>query len=187
MDSIYWVLSRDCNQQCRHCYNDSMPGAPGLELDAVAPCVAHLPDPARVPVGKVILSGGEPLVWPDLLFEALNELHTKYGEETRLEIQTNGDLLDEPMLVRLLDHHVTRIDVSSQDKFHAKESRTRKDYLLDLFDKYGLTEEGDDLGYCFWGANPETWIGSIWPRGRGLTKKASKAKPEDRFCSGWSG
>jgi MoaA/NifB/PqqE/SkfB family radical SAM enzyme len=29
VDSIYWVISRDCNQRCPHCYNDSAPGAPG--------------------------------------------------------------------------------------------------------------------------------------------------------------
>jgi len=74
MESIYWVLSRDCNQRCPHCYNNSGPGAPGLEISDVAKCVANLPDPGSVPVGRIILSGGEVLVWPELLFHTLHEL-----------------------------------------------------------------------------------------------------------------
>ena len=75
MESIYWVLSRDCNQRCPHCYNDSEPGAPGLSLQQASQCIARLPDPTEIPVGRVILSGGEVLVWPKLLFQVLDELH----------------------------------------------------------------------------------------------------------------
>lgn len=35
VDSIYWVISRGCNQRCPHCYNDWAPGAPGLTLERI--------------------------------------------------------------------------------------------------------------------------------------------------------
>src|SRR5215467_12299185 len=97
MESIYWVLSRDCNQRCPHCYNDSEPGAPGLTLEQAAMCVESLPLPGDVPIDRIILSGGEVLVWPELLFHALSLLHQRYGDAVKLMVQTNGDLLDEAM------------------------------------------------------------------------------------------
>src|SRR3954451_7029424 len=100
MESIYWVLSRDCNQRCPHCYNNSEPGADGLSPEEVDRCVEHLPDPRAVPVGRIILSGGEVLVWPELLFRALGALYARYGDATQLAVQTNGDLLDGAMLDR---------------------------------------------------------------------------------------
>jgi len=200
MDSIYWVLSRDCNQRCAHCYNDSEPGAPGLTAAEVSVCVDHLPAPGDVPIDRIILSGGEPLVWPDLLFHALSALHGRYGDSVQLHIQTNGDLLDEGMLERCIAHHVSRIDVAGMDRFHEKATRARRPYLEGLFRKYGFEEpayvgEADGARpaadgrrhYAFWGATEDTWIGPIWPRGRARRHGASKAGPEHRFCSGWSG
>jgi len=45
------VISRDCNQRCPHCYNDSAPGAPGLTLEQASRCIANLPDPDDVTGG----------------------------------------------------------------------------------------------------------------------------------------
>ncbi len=199
MESIYWVLSRDCNQRCPHCYNDSEPGAPGLDASQVSQCIEHLPYPDEVPVGRIILSGGEVLVWPDLLFHALSELHARFGRQTEVWVQTNGDLLDETMLDRLLDSHVVRIDVASMDKFHLKGTLQRKPLLESLLESRGMvpadrdseqtggTPQPDRLVYAFWGATEDEWIGPLWPRGRAQQKNLSKAGPSDRFCSLWSG
>src|SRR6185369_9366417 len=78
VDSIYWVVSRHCNQRCGHCYNDSEPGARGLSSSDVDRCVANLPDPDDVAVERVILSGGEVLAWPELLFHTLRRLRERY-------------------------------------------------------------------------------------------------------------
>jgi len=200
MDSIYWVISRDCNQRCRHCYNDSEPGAPGLTREQVTACVDHLPDPGDVPVGRIILSGGEVLVWPELLFEGLACLHRRFGSHTQLMVQTNGDLLDDAMLDRLLAAHVRRLDVSSMDSYHPKSTLRRRDYLEGLFKSRGMVEAstiaataGKDSAavqravYAFWGATEDLWIGPLWPRGRARTYKLSTAKPETNFCGNWSG
>jgi hypothetical protein len=199
VESIYWVISRDCNQRCPHCYNDSGPDAPGLTLDQISRCIRHLPDPAEIPVDRIILSGGEVLVWPDLLFHALRGLADRYPQKTKLMVQTNGDLLDESTLDRLLDHRVRRIDVSSMDGFHPKSTLQRKPHLQKLFENRGMVSAQPDTGkgdtppndnaliYAFWGATEDQWIGPLWPRGRAAQHGLSKAKPDNDFCGNWSG
>jgi hypothetical protein len=200
MESIYWVVSRDCNQQCAHCYNDSGPGAAGLTREQVTRCVASLPERGQVPLDRIILSGGEVLVWPELLFGALGELRARYGDSVKLMVQTNGDLLDGEMLDRLLAAGVRRVDVSSMDDYHPRTTVRRRDYLEDLFRQRGMVEAGSiargldgldptklPLVYAFWGATPETWIGPLWPRGRARENNLSQAGPEHRFCADWSG
>jgi len=200
MESIYWVVSRNCNQRCPHCYNDSQPGAGGLTPDEVSTCVNHLPDPKEVTVERIILSGGEVLVWPELLFDTLAALRNRYEDKTDLWIQTNGDLLDEKMLDRLLDHKVVRIDVASMDSYHPGSTLRRRDGLTHLFRSYGMIESRPDLGredvpvpspdkpvFAFWGATEEQWIGPLWPRGRAHRNNLSKAGFDHDFCGNWSG
>lgn len=197
MDSIYWVISRDCNQRCPHCYNDSEPGAPGLKLDEASRAIDHLPPPGDVPIDRVILSGGEVLVWPELLFHALQTLYDRYGDAVRLMVQTNGDLLDAALLDRLLAAHVCRIDVASMDRYHPKSTLQRRELLEGLFRDASMTpavgiDRGNEPGpqpavYAFWGATEDAWIGPLWPRGRAQQKKLSKATAADDFCGNWSG
>jgi len=199
MESIYWVLSRDCNQRCPHCYNNSEPGAPGLTLEQVTNCIENLPDSNDVTVGRIILSGGEVLVWPKLLFHTLAHLHHRYQGQVPVWVQTNGDLLDESMLQRLIAAHVRRIDISSMDKYHWKSTAQRRGYLENLFDSFGLVPadrksddmhghtSGEQVEFAFWGATEDEWIGPLWPRGRAHLKKLSKATVDDRFCRNWSG
>jgi hypothetical protein len=200
MESIYWVVSRDCNQKCPHCYNNSEPGADGLSLAEAAACVNNLPEPGDVPIDRVILSGGEVLVWPELLFHTLAALYDRYGGAVKLMVQTNGDLLDGGLLDRLLRHHVCRIDVASMDKYHPRSTIQRRGDLVRLFESRGLVPADGiargDTGpaaaalprtYAFWGAIEGTWIGPLWPRGRAMQKKLSKAGTDHRFCADWSG
>lgn len=193
MDSIYWVVSRHCNQRCGHCYNDSEPGARGLSPEEVTRCVASLPDPDDVPVDRIILSGGEVLAWPELLFHTLARLDERYGARTALWVQTNGDLLDEPTLDRLLAHRVRRVDVSSMDDYHPKSTLERRGTLERLFASRGMLPAADDAPdperprYGFWGATADQWIGPLWPRGRARRNGLSVARPEHEFCRMWSG
>jgi len=196
MDFIYWVVSRDCNQTCPHCYNDSGPGAPGLTLDQIDRVVANLPDPARVPIDHIMISGGEILVWPELLFHTLSSIYKKFGDATELMVQTNGDLLDEATLDRLVDHHVSRVDIASQDKYHKAVSVRRKPEVMALLNSRGYVEmpyagwkplAERQKTSAFWGATEDLWIGPLWPRGRAMKNGLSKASATDKFCSLWSG
>jgi len=208
MHSIYWVPSRDCNQRCPHCYNDSQPGAAGLTLDEAERCIANMPRPEQAPVKMVMISGGEVLVWPDLLFAILKRLNEHFGEQTELAIQTNGDLLDAPVLRRLLDHRISSISVASNDRYHLQATRRNISRVVSLLDAHGLKrkhgpDDPDDpadpgeawwrppeqrpVQYDVWGANEGSWIGPLWPRGRAHMAGISKASPEDNFCGNWSG
>jgi len=197
MDSIYWVLSRDCNQRCAHCYNNSAPGAVGLNCDQATRCVEALPESGEVHINWIALSGGEVLVFPELLFHTLRVLYAKYRESVELYVQTNGDLLDEDTLDKLLDHHVNRIDISSQDKYHKRHSRDRAAYLKELLESRGFRAiefDGESpypmdrqLWYSMWGSTEDLWIGPLWPRGRARQRGLDKATPEHRFCEHPSG
>jgi hypothetical protein len=161
--------------------------------------VANLPVPGGVPVHRVILSGGEVLVWPDLLFHALQQLRERFSDAMQLWVQTNGDLLDRRLLDRLLEHGVCRIDVSSMDQYHWKSTVARREQLEGMFQAAGMApaeRKGGDVDvrepepratFAFWGATEDEWIGPLWPRGRALKTGLVKATPADRFCSDWSG
>lgn len=196
MDLIYWVISKDCNQSCPHCYNDSRPGAPGLSERQASAVVANLPDPDAVPVGSVYLSGGEPLQWPGLLFHTLGELHRKYGDRNTLGVQTNGDLLDGPTLDRMLATGVNHVTISSQDRYHQSQSRRNRPALEALLAPRGFTivpfdgspPESDVprppkfRAASIWGATDDLWIGPLWPRGRAEANGLSRCTADDDFC-----
>ncbi len=154
-------------------------------------------DPDDVPVDRIIISGGEVLVWQDLLFHALAALYERYRDHSKLMVQTNGDLLDETVLDRLLALHVSRIDVSSMDRYHPKTTLERRDYLTGLLESRGMVEAGSiartaghemnagrRLTYAFWGATEDLWIGPLWPRGRARRLGSRRRRPRTTSARG---
>src|SRR5512139_1915284 len=93
---VIWNLIRRCNLTCKHCYALSADHDYTGELsgDEVATVMDDL-KAFRVPV--LILSGGEPLMRPDL-FEIAERAKTM-GFYTGLS--TNGTLIDAPMADRI--------------------------------------------------------------------------------------
>ena len=155
--------------------------------------------------GRVILAGGEILletVRETVLYPALAQLHEKYRDRggVQLVVQTTGDLLSEKILRELLERNVSLVSVSGIDSFHVGMEResTRQDLqakLTDLFQAHGMTPqsaapgeaEPDGRYFEFYGANPESWIGKLWPRGRAQQNELSTATLADNFCNAWSG
>ncbi len=196
MDSIYWVITHNCNDQCAHCYNQSAPSGRSLSLEEADLVLDNLPEAAPL---RLILSGGEPLTRRKLLFHCLQGARDRYGQQTQLMVQTNGDLLSERTLDQLLEAGVTRIDIASIDRYHQYQGE-RLESLDKLFQSRQLTR--DDQGalissqrlinptptYAFWGANENFWIGGAWPRGRALASGAHQGvAPEHNFCGIMSG
>ncbi len=86
---VVWNITRACNLQCVHCYNDSGPGRPCNDI-STAEAKAVIDDLAGFGVPSILFSGGEPLLRPDL-FELIAYA---VGKGVRTVISTNGTLID---------------------------------------------------------------------------------------------
>jgi hypothetical protein len=195
IEAIYWVFTQVCNDTCDHCYNLSGPrGARISEAECLA-IVANLPES----VDRIVLSGGEPLADKKKLYVILDALQAKYGNQTQLMLQTNGDLLTAEILDTLIAKGITRFDIASIDRYH-KLAGSRLMELAELFEGRGVNGEEKEplvrkanylhrfpLSWGFWGATEEMWLGGNWARGRAMEKGIWKRDPDHNFCAIMSG
>ena len=194
-ESLYWVFTHLCNDQCAHCYNDSSPHGERMSLEECLAVVGNLP--ARI--DRLILSGGEPLTERPKLYAILDALVARYGNATQIMLQTNGDLLTGEILDELIAHGVTRFDIASIDRFH-KHAGARKELLEGLFKSRGLLDDATApliekdtylkrgvLSYGFWGANEDFWIGGNWARGEAMRRNTWLRDGRHNFCAVLSG
>lgn len=165
--------------------------------------------------GQLILAGGELLldgVREELLYPALEAIGARYGARApRLGVQTTGDVLTLDHVREMIARGVRTISIASVDDFHAGMEGDRKFRLMEKvrrimreagveevtlggkFDKRlnlpATKERADPDAPCFlfFGAQPDLWIGELWPRGRAFANGLSKATYADNFCARWSG
>ncbi len=95
---VIWNLIRRCNLTCRHCYSTSVDKDFAGELDTEE-VLGLMGDLRAFGVPVLILSGGEPLMRPDIFDLA----HHAKGLGFYLALSTNGTLIDESMLPRIAD------------------------------------------------------------------------------------
>lgn len=194
-ESLYWVFTQLCNDQCDHCYNLSGPKGSRISEEECLQIIENLPDK----VDRLILSGGEPLAERKKLYLILDKLKEKYGNETQLMLQTNGDLLTGEILDTLIEKGITRFDIASIDRYH-KLAGNRLMELAELFESCGVNGDEKDplvkkenylhsypLSWGYWGATEDVWLGGNWARGRALEKNIWKKDPEHNFCGILSG
>ncbi|NKB72358.1 MAG: radical SAM protein [Candidatus Latescibacteria bacterium] len=189
MKSIYWVFTLKCNDFCDHCYNNSGPQGEVVDIADLLRVVPNLPDEGE----RLILSGGEPLTEMGKLLTLLGALKERYQGRVPIWLQTNGDLLNQRRLEKLLATGVQRIDIASLDRFHRKKG-THINRLRSLFEEFGMrpaddSQEGSATGltYAMWGANEDLWLGGNWARGRAMETQVSLLDPTHNFCALWSG
>lgn len=197
IDSIYWVITHNCNDKCDHCYNASAPKGVSLTEEEAAQIIANFPKPDTAPK-RIIISGGEPLVVRELLYFIIDTLYKRYGNQTQYMLQTNGDMLKGEILDALLARHITRIDIASIDRFH-RQKGARAAQLQELMESRGMIYDNEGalvsedrltkptLSFSMWGANEEFWIGGNWPRGRAIPTGVWLSDPEHNFCAITSG
>ena len=85
---VVWNITRTCNLQCVHCYNDSGLNKSCNEI-STATAKAVIDDLASFGVPSILFSGGEPLMRHDL-FELIEYA---VGKGVRTVISTNGTLI----------------------------------------------------------------------------------------------
>lgn len=158
--------------------------------------------------GRIIISGGESLLDPvrrEITYPVIERLVARYAGRggVKVVVQTTGDLLTRDIVADLLDRSIYMISVAGVDDFHVgmegeAKQRAYRASLTALFEEFGMRPSGvssqtrkwheeDGPLYSFFGATPESWIGKIWPRGRGWANDLSTATLEDNFCNRWSG
>lgn len=195
LESLYWVFTQLCNDQCDHCYNLSGPKGERISEEDCLAIIENLPDR----IDRIILSGGEPLAEKVKLYTILDALRDRYGNSSQIMLQTNGDLLTGEILDILIDKGVTRFDIASIDRYH-KHQGARLMELADLFASRNVNGEEKEplvrkdnylhafpLSWGFWGAGEDLWLGGNWARGRAFQKGIWKRDPEHNFCAILSG
>ena len=148
---VIWNLIRRCNLTCKHCYafsaDHDYPGE--LSLDEVFGVMDNL---KAFKVPALILSGGEPLLRPDIFEIAERAKALKFY----VGLSTNGTLIDEPLAHRIHEHGFDYVGISldgigaTHDKFRRLEGAFDKSlaavrHLQKLGTKVGLRFTMTDL------------------------------------------
>ncbi len=170
---VAWTVTKRCNLNCIHCYMDA--DAQKTEEMSTDQAKAMLDELAAIKVPALLLSGGEPLMRPDI-FEIID-----YAREVglRVTLSTNGTLIDGETADRLKEAQVSYVGISLDgigevnDRFRGQKGAYRKalqgirnckkvgqrmglrftlsrhnyDYLDSIFD---LVEEEDIPRVCFY-------------------------------------
>lgn len=119
---VVWNTTRTCNLHCQHCYMDANSKKFQSEL-TTQEAKKLIDDLAEFHVPCLLLSGGEPLVRPDI-FEILQYCHEK---NIRPTLSTNGTLITKEVAQKIKDIGVAYVGISldgleeENDFFRGKE------------------------------------------------------------------
>jgi Fe-coproporphyrin III synthase len=104
---VVWNVGRRCNLHCVHCYSDSANRTYPGEL-TTAEGAALLDDLADFGIPVLLLSGGEPLMRPDI-FELIAHARSR---GLRTTLSTNGTLISADVAARLRALDVSYVGIS---------------------------------------------------------------------------
>ncbi|HIC90875.1 MAG TPA: heme b synthase [Syntrophaceae bacterium] len=104
---LAWEITRQCNLSCTHCRAGARAGPYEEEL-ATSECFRLLDHIASFSKPIVILTGGEPLLRPDV-FEI-----SRYGTEKglRMVMASNGTLITHKIAQEMVDSGIKRLSIS---------------------------------------------------------------------------
>lgn len=163
----------------------------------------------------LVMAGGELLidgVREELFYPALDALRERYGTRLpNISVQTTGDIMTAQHIDEMVARGVRTIAIASIDDYHVGLQGEKKFAFMEkirkMMAKAGAREIGiggardprlavstlrpadddPDPFFLFFGAQPELWIGELWPRGRAWANGLSNATYETNFCARWSG
>ena len=108
---IAWEVTRSCNLNCIHCRAAASHGPYAGEL-STKKCFQLIDEIAAMSSPVIILTGGEPLLRPDIF-----EIATYgTGKGLRMVMATNGTLVDESTAKKMIKSGIKRVSVSLDGK-----------------------------------------------------------------------
>ncbi|MBC7493151.1 MAG: radical SAM/SPASM domain-containing protein, partial [Novosphingobium sp.] len=161
----------------------------------------------------LILAGGELLidgVREELFYPVLAGIRDRWGDDgPRISVQTTGDIMTEEHVRQMIARGVSSIAIASIDDFHVGHAGDGKFRLMDrirtMMARLGVREVSLGIAqderlnepkparpetgpsFLIFGAQPDLWIGELWPRGRAWANGLVQADYETNFCARWSG
>ncbi len=126
---VIWNLIRRCNLQCKHCYSTSLDidFKDELSTEQIKATIDDL-KVAQVPV--LILSGGEPLLRPDI-YEI-----TQYAKDKGfyVALSTNGTLITEENIeqIKAADYQYVGISIDGLEEFHDEFRRQKGSFKTSM-------------------------------------------------------
>ena len=143
---VIWNLIRRCNLACMHCYSISADVDFAGEL-STREVISVLHDLRACGVPALILSGGEPLLRPDLFEIAAQAKSLGFY----LALSTNGTLIDMPMALRVRDagFHYVGISLDGLQATHDRFRKKEKSFDKSLAALRVLRDMGVKVGVRF--------------------------------------
>jgi heme b synthase len=111
LSMIAWEVTRSCNLNCRHCRAAASCGPYAGEL-STEKCFQLIDEIATMSSPVIILTGGEPLLRPDIFDIAAYGT----GKGLRMVMATNGTLVDESTAKKMIKSGIKRVSVSLDGK-----------------------------------------------------------------------
>lgn len=139
---IAWEITRRCNFKCVHCRSSSEMEAKGHPDFPTEEAYRVLDDIASYAKPVIVLSGGEPLLRPDVFDIA------KYGtgKGLRMCLATNGSLVTEEVCLKMKDAEIKMVSLSLDGSTKEVHDDFRKQEgafegvmnAAELFNKHGI-------------------------------------------------
>ncbi len=111
LSMIAWEVTRSCNLNCIHCRAAANRGPYEGEL-STEKCFQLIDEIAAMSSPIIILTGGEPLLRPDFFDIAFYGT----GKGLRMVMATNGTLVDESTVKKMIKSGIKRVSVSLDGK-----------------------------------------------------------------------
>jgi len=108
---VAWEVTRSCNLNCIHCRAAAHCGPYAGEL-STEKCFQLIDEIAAMSSPVIILTGGEPLLRPDIFDIAAYGA----GKGLRMVMATNGTLVDESTVKKMIKSGIKRVSVSLDGK-----------------------------------------------------------------------
>jgi len=149
LKSLFFHLTERCNLACRHCYvscpEHAGKRAKDLETAAVLRCIEELAEQGG---RSVTLSGGEPLLHPEL-----KKILIRCAPQVSVNLLTNGTLIDREWADFLADlevgvHVQISVDGSRAEIHDAQRGKGSFDRALRAVDHLQRAGLGEKLNFC---------------------------------------